>query len=207
MKTKRDFSKLYILLISGLFLFLIPPFSVIKAHAQTGTLHVVISPQAAIDEGAQWRLDGGDWRNSGGYVALDTGFYTLEFMAVTGWHTPPTGTVTITDGQITDVAETYTRVSDLKVTLTPQQAIQDGAQWNVDGGGWQDSGATVEGLSIGNHTVNYKAVDGWIAPASETATVNDGETTELTRAYTPDRALKVTITPQGAIDAGCSVEC
>ena len=202
MKSKWFFPKRLILFISILSLFLIPAFFVTEVCAQTGTLHVVIFPQAAVDDGAQWRVDGGSWRNSGGYVALDTGAYTVDFKAVTGWYTPQTETVTITDGQITEVTGTYTRVSDLKVTITPQQAIADGAQWNADAGDWQDSGVAVTGLSTGNHTVNYKTVDGWIAPDSETVTVNDGETTEITRYYTPDRALRVTISPQSAVDAG-----
>lgn len=127
--------------------------TVTEVYAQTGTLHVVISPHGAIDDGAQWRVNGGAWPDSGGYVALDPGTYTVDFKVVTGWHTPPNETVTITDGQITEVTGTYTRVRDLKITLSPQGAVDDGAKWNVDGGGWQDSGATVLGLSVGVHTV------------------------------------------------------
>ena len=173
-----------------------------EVQAQTGTLHVVITPPEALDDGAQWRVDGGAWRDSGGYVPLEPGEYTVEFKPTTGWHTPANETATITENQTTEIAGNYKRLRDLKVTLTPQEAVNDGVQWNVDGGDWEDSGTTVTGLSVGEHTVNYKTVEGWIAPGSETVTVNDGETTEITRAYTPDRALRVTIIPQGAIDAG-----
>ena len=173
-----------------------------EVFAQTGNLHVVITPQEATDDGAQWRVDGGTWRNSGGYVALETGSHTVEFKTVTGWYTPTSQPVVITGGQITEVAGAYTRVRDLKVFITPQGAVDDGAKWNVDGKDWGDSGATVTVLFAGDHTVNYKSVSGWIAPASETVVINDGETTEITRAYTPKGALKVTITPQAVIDEG-----
>ena len=55
-------------------------------------------------------------------------------------------------------------VGSLKVNLSPQVAINAGAKWNVDGGGWQDSGAAVSNVIVGDHTVNYKAVERWDAP-------------------------------------------
>jgi len=72
----------------------------------------------------------------------------------------------------------------LSVTLLPVAAASAGAQWNVDGGPWKNSGATVSGLSVGSHTVNYKAVSGWSAPSSETVTIMSGQTTTVTRSYT-----------------------
>jgi Leucine-rich repeat (LRR) protein len=71
----------------------------------------------------------------------------------------------------------------LQVDLSPAEAVAAGAQWNVDSGAWQDSGATVTGLSIGNHTVSYKSVSGWAAPPSESVMITDGVTTQLTRSY------------------------
>ena len=43
----------------------------------------------------------------------------------------------------------------LQVTLSPAAAITNGVQWQVDGGVAQSSGATVLGLSVGNHTVTF----------------------------------------------------
>ena len=72
----------------------------------------------------------------------------------------------------------------LTVTLLPAAAASTGAQWNVDRGPWQNSGAALTGLSVGPHTVTYKAVTGWIAPPSETVSVISGQNTLITRAYT-----------------------
>ncbi|MGA2243556.1 MAG: hypothetical protein ABSH48_01050 [Verrucomicrobiota bacterium] len=54
----------------------------------------------------------------------------------------------------------------LHVTLSPTNAICAGAQWQVDGGAWQVSAATVTNLSAGNHMILFKKVRGWKAPPS-----------------------------------------
>ena len=50
--------------------------------------------------------------------------------------------------------------SSVEVTIGPDAAVLAGAQWNVDGGPFQTSGASVTNLSLGNHTLNFKAVSG-----------------------------------------------
>jgi hypothetical protein len=175
------------------------------AYAQdVGTLHVVITPQEAIDDGAQWRVDGGTWHNSGVYLGLEVGSHTIEYKAIDGWDAPSNEAVDIVQDQITEVTGIYSQeTGSLVVTLIPQGAIDAGAQWNVDEGLWQDAGAMVGGLSSGDHTVNYKDVFGWGAPPSETVTILGGQITETTGTYTQlFGSLQVTISPQAVIDAG-----
>jgi hypothetical protein len=69
------------------------------------------------------------------------------------------------------------------VTISPAAAVTAGAQWNVDGGAWQNSAATVSGLTVGTHTVNFKAVSGWTAPTTASVTINNGATTTATGTY------------------------
>ena len=88
----------------------------------------------------------------------------------------------------------------VKVNLSPQAAITAGAKWNIDGGGWQDSGATVSSVIVGDHTVNFKAAERWDAPGSETVTLNEGQTTEITGTYT-----KVTFTITAYAGSGGSI--
>jgi C1A family cysteine protease len=71
----------------------------------------------------------------------------------------------------------------LKVTIQPAGAVSAGAQWRVDGGAWQDSEATVSFLSVGNHTVSFKTVDGWNAPSDTTVTISANTQTNLTGTY------------------------
>ncbi|MCX6911016.1 MAG: hypothetical protein NTY01_23650, partial [Verrucomicrobia bacterium] len=71
----------------------------------------------------------------------------------------------------------------LQVTLAPAAAVSAGAQWQVDGGGWQNSGDTVPGLVIGDHTLAFKNAAGWIKPTNRVVQVAFGETTATNVTY------------------------
>jgi len=79
---------------------------------------------------------------------------------------------------------TSNSLGSLQVTLAPAAAVNAGAEWQVDGGAWQNSGALAPGLSEGSHTVTFSAVSGYATPASQTVTVYAGETTQVTGTYT-----------------------
>ena len=151
----------------------------------SGSLSVTLGPSEAVAAGAQWNVDGGSWQNSGATVSiLSVGSHTVNYKPVPGWSEPVSETATINNNQTTQISSNYTQQSgSVIVTLGPAEAVSAGAQWNVDGGSWQDSGATVLGLSIGGHTINYKSLSGWNAPISESTTINDGQTTQITRNY------------------------
>ncbi len=54
-----------------------------------GSATVTISPPAAIQAGAQWRLEGGQWRDSGFVETnITSGAYMLEFKSLTGMEAP-----------------------------------------------------------------------------------------------------------------------
>jgi len=94
---------------------------------------------------------------------------------------------------------------NLKVTLTPSQAVTAGAEWRVDGGAWRGSGTTVKNLSNTTHQVDFKSVSGWLSPAPVTVTITNGNTTTLTSTYVQPASCKITLTPntgQWRIDGG-----
>jgi hypothetical protein len=171
----------------------------------TGSLQVTILPSGAVTSGAQWRVDGGAWRDSDYKEnGLAVGSHTIEYSTVAGWDTPANEVVQINNGQIMVTSGTYVlQTGSLQVTISPPEAIAAGAQWRVDGGAWRNSGYTESGLAVGSHTVEYSTVAGWNKPADETVQINDGLTTTTTGTYTQQTGyLQVTISPQGAIDAG-----
>jgi hypothetical protein len=91
----------------------------------------------------------------------------------------------------------------LQVTITPTLAMTAGAQWQVDGGTLQNSGATVTNLSVGNHTVSFAAISGWTTPANQTVAVSANSIATASGTYVPQTgSLKVTISPPSAIAAG-----
>ena len=82
---------------------------------------------------------------------------------------------------------TYTQqpIGSLRVTISPQGAIDAGAQWRRWGRGtWHDSGTTQTGISVGQHTVEFSDVAGWTKPGNQTVTISEGQTTNTSGTYT-----------------------
>jgi hypothetical protein len=71
----------------------------------------------------------------------------------------------------------------LKVTIYPSEAISAGAGWRVNGGDWNSSGYTQNGLSVGNHLLEFNTIPGWIKPTSQTVTINNNQTTDASGEY------------------------
>ena len=107
--------------------------------------------------------------------------------------------------QDSEVAEgTYTVNGSLKVNIGPSGLVP-GAQWQVDGGAWQNTGTMFTGLSAGNHTVSFKDIASWYPPNAKTVLINSGELTTISANYSqtpPTSSLRVTITPADVVTAG-----
>ncbi len=156
----------------------------------TGSLQVTIVTQGAIDAGAKWQVDGGEWQNSGDTVAeLAEGNHTVSYSSVAGWNKPDDAIVTITAGETATASGTYTQqTGSLRVTISPQEAIEAGAQWRVNSGTWLNNGATVGDLTVGSHTVEFNTIEGWITPTDRPVTVTNGQTATSTGTYTLEEA-------------------
>ncbi len=196
-----------VLVFSTLALLLISAQGASAASVWSGALKVTIQPAGAVSAGAQWRVDGGAWRNSGTTAnGLTVGTHTVSYKAVAGWNTPANQSVRVNLWQTTSVTGTYAAVTQsgsLTVTLLPTAAVTAGAQWQVDGGALQNSGASVSGLSVGSHTVAFKAIAGYTTPASQTVTISANATTTATGTYVLQTgALTVTLLPAAAVTAG-----
>jgi hypothetical protein len=71
----------------------------------------------------------------------------------------------------------------LQITLTPAAAVAAGAQWRVDGGPWQISGATITGIPVGAHTVLFADAAGYIMPVDQQVTILHNQTLTLSANY------------------------
>jgi hypothetical protein len=88
----------------------------------TGYINVVISPQEAIDAGAQWKLtDETIWHNSGELVSYIYGDYILEFKDISGWIKPNDKPIKITLGVTVNESGTYRK--SVSVTTMPVSLI------------------------------------------------------------------------------------
>ncbi len=90
----------------------------------------------------------------------------------------------------------------LRVILQPPSAVATGAQWNVDGGVFRNSGETVADLAPGPHTIAYKLIEGFVAPIEEIVVLTNGASLTLTRTYEPYGTLIVNLEPPAARTAG-----
>jgi hypothetical protein len=172
---------------------------------QAGNLRVTLRPAAAVTAGARWNVDGGDWQISGATVAgLSLGGHTVNFNTVAGWNSPASAPANIAFNATATATGVYVpQTGDVQVTLEPAGAVTAGAQWTVDGGAWQDSGATLTGVAVGSHTVNFKTVYGWDAPSAAPVTVANNALVSLSELYTVQLGdLKITLLPAAAASAG-----
>ncbi len=176
---------------------------------QSGSLQVTINPAGAVSAGAQWQVDGGAFQNSGTTLSnLYVGTHTLTFKPISGWSTPSSQSITVNANATSTASGSYDPIAStgsLQVTISPAGAVSAGAQWQVDGGAFQNSGTTVSNLSVGNHTLAFKAVSGWTAPSSQAVTISANTTTTASGTYVvvaSTGALQVTILPAGAVSAG-----
>jgi flagellin-like hook-associated protein FlgL len=76
-----------------------------------------------------------------------------------------------------------TPVGALQVSISPPSVVTAGAQWQVDGGAWQNSSVIASNLLVGTHTVAFSTVTGWSTPASQTVTVSANQTTTAAGTY------------------------
>ena len=103
---------------------------------------------------------------------------TIDYLAGTsGWGS-------MFDGLTTVIEDAPSSNGALEVTILPADAVASGAQWQVDDGILQPSGATVLGLSVGPHTVSFTTVYGWTPPGDQMVSVDADVTNAATGTYT-----------------------
>ena len=130
-------------------------------------------------------MDGGKLESSGVTVSnLALGNHTISFNTLSGWRSPANQSIAVSNKTTATVSGTYVGIGSLQVTLSPAAAISGGAQWQVDFGAWQHSGTTVTNLLATNHTVSFKGIDYWGAPANQTIMIKANSVAKVTGTYT-----------------------
>ncbi len=166
-------------------------------YAQLAGLYVSLSLNVA-----RWRVDGGPW-NANGAAAynLSLGTHTVEYSQHDGYLTPSTETVTLSSGY-NSLSRSYASdpsfvinwsLSGITVVLDPAFA-----EWRIDGGRWNTSGASRYNLTPGTHTIEYATVADWISPASETVTLDANTAQTRYVSYTSIDPAQLTITTNPA---------
>jgi surface antigen len=94
----------------------------------------------------------------------------------------------------------------VRTSINPTQAVQAGAQWNLDNGGWQNSDIVQSNISVGNHTINFKGISNWTTPASQAITVYANQTSTTSGSYVcSNKAINITSPTSGTFTAGQNI--
>lgn len=139
----------------------------------------------------KYRIDGGTWTDasaSDGSFNEDSEGYTFT--------TPPLGTgqhridtqAYSSSGNVSAIAGQDVNIIPsgfLRVTISPQGAIDAGAQWRrVETSTWLNSGYTEPNVPVSSYTVECKEVLGWVKPANLPVSVSENQLTEADAVYT-----------------------
>lgn len=155
-----------------------------RSYLRNGALSIVIQP-SELQDAVRWKVDGGAARTSGEIVEnLSPGGHLVEYTSPSGWIPPTSENVLIPAATTVSLVRTYSpNIGFIRVNLGPTNALVDGAQWRVNDGLWNNSGAVVA-VPVGSHTIGYLKIPNWIPPATDVVTVAYSVTTTLTRVYT-----------------------
>ena len=174
----------------------------VATYIYTGSVQVVIMPVEAVNAGAAWSLNEGlTWYVSGETVSdLPVGNYIVTYKNIPDWDAPANKNIDIVKNEITYASGIYVQhMGSLKVTITPPSAIDAGAQWSVDGGAtWNDSGAEVL-LPVGQYTVQFKELEGWLNTASQSVVVLQNQVTSVVGEYVSTQDM---VLVDGDFDSG-----
>lgn len=72
----------------------------------------------------------------------------------------------------------------VKCDIIPQAAISAGAQWRLDSGEWQNSGAVLSGIIAGQHSIGFSDLADWTKPAATAIVVVANQTNIVSATYT-----------------------
>ncbi|MFC1782821.1 hypothetical protein ACFL02_04455 [Planctomycetota bacterium] len=172
-----------------------------------GSLTVKIEPQEALKLKPQWKIGNSPWQNSGDTVSgILAGNRSVTFKNIDEWNTPPDLDVVIAHEKTTQASATYVikPVGSLKVILEPQLVQDTDAQWRLDDGPWQNSGATLNKIPAGSQQIRFKDVEDWWKPDQMKVEIAQDQTTEASATYTLKTygSVTVTIGPEQLLNEG-----
>ncbi|HEY5504943.1 MAG TPA: hypothetical protein VIK28_07275 [Sedimentisphaerales bacterium] len=117
------------------------------------------------------------------FVSANEIDYNIIVLSAGGW------SVQVVNGGQTSTAKSFTvntpsaSTGSLVVNLSPAGANSAGAQWQVDGTGYNSSGQVVGYLTPGSHTVSFKPISGYTTPANQIVTINANAQTIASGTY------------------------
>ncbi|GMW03243.1 MAG: hypothetical protein AMXMBFR84_43770 [Candidatus Hydrogenedentota bacterium] len=116
------------------------------------------------------------------FLGLDAGSYSVVASAAGYGPSSPTPVSIFSGSNENRQLVVQSNPGSIHCVIGPASAVAAGAQWRIDGGVFNNSGATVV-ASPGNRVVSFKDVPGWITPAQVNVSVTSGVTAEASGTY------------------------
>src|SRR5262249_37842521 len=134
------------------------------------------------------------WRASGSTaLGLVPGNYPVDYLPRPGFSRPPPDTNVVTPDAIESVTNFYSYEGEpqrgsLMVRLLPLEVTSgtNRGQWRLADeidSAWADSGVVLSNLPAGSHLVEFKAVTGFVTPASRQVSVSAGTSAGYVATY------------------------
>ena len=134
-----------------------------------GNISVNLATEASSAlKAAQWSLDNKTWYDFGcDPVKQRLGSYTISFKPVADWNTPEPLKLEMDEEITYEIEAEYLPIpyAKIKVTLKPSDDERvKSAQWRVDNGPWLNFDQIDEKVTLQEHKISFKAVNGWQKP-------------------------------------------
>jgi len=133
------------------------------------SLTVIIMPEEAILNGAQWQIEGDtNLYNSGDKVEnLYAGSYRVFFTQPIGWSTSEYIQVEIGEHENKVIEIKYWESGGIVVNIFPEEAVQLNARWKANvRDEWKNSGELLI-LPVGWSNIEFSSVEGYISPSQK----------------------------------------
>ncbi|MDD2235633.1 MAG: hypothetical protein PHG65_00310 [Kiritimatiellae bacterium] len=121
---------------------------------ERGAIRVTISPAEAVAAGAHWRVNSNAWQNSGATVNLTSGTYRVDYQVLSGWLTPQSVTVAVSNNVTTVLTPVYYRYD-----IIGAFGYGEG-QFNRPGGVTVDRSGNLYVSDTGNNRIQIRRFDG-----------------------------------------------
>jgi len=172
----------------------------------TGSVQISLAPDDIAGDQARWRVDGGEWQKSNAMVSeLPVGKHKISFKPISEWTKPSDMTLNVARKKTSTARGVYHVIEkgSVRVIIEPEELLEFKPQWRVDNNPWQDSGATMEGVLAGQHSVTFKNIPDWNVPRPIPVVVAHEQRAEATGIYVlkPVGSLTVTLGPEEALSA------
>jgi hypothetical protein len=159
---------------------------------------------------AWWSVIGQSGSNQHGEIRMDLpeGSNEVECSFVQGWLTPSNAIVVLTNNMLTTLTMTYVtnpaaQQASLQVFMSPDEAWQAGATWQLDGVGSYTNAHIITGLSTGTpYVVSFNDTLMWRGPLDTNITLVDTNLYAITGVYTHVTGALMELQPDAARAAG-----